>query len=129
MVGAPQCASRLRSGLSSGGVWVTHGRVTVIAAVAGTEIVPGCDRRRRKPRSRAPGAKGSTSAVMAAALRYGKQRPPLGRAACWTTEVGNLNMVPWFVFGGKVHVRPARSIFSNAPNFRCSAIAALVRSP
>jgi hypothetical protein len=28
-----------------------------------------------------------------------------------------------------VHVRPARSIFSNALNFCCSAIAALVRSP
>ena len=27
------------------------------------------------------------------------------------------------------YVRPARSIFSNAPNFRCSAMAALVRSP
>jgi len=33
-----------------------------------------------------------------------------------------------FVLGGKVHVTPARSIFSNALNFRCSAIAALVRS-
>jgi hypothetical protein len=27
------------------------------------------------------------------------------------------------------YVRPARSIFSNAPNLRCSALAALVRSP
>jgi hypothetical protein len=27
------------------------------------------------------------------------------------------------------YARPSRSIFSNAPNFRCSAIAALVRSP
>src|SRR5215831_19171413 len=34
-----------------------------------------------------------------------------------------------FAFGGKVHVRPARSILSNALNFCCSAIAALVRSP
>jgi len=34
-----------------------------------------------------------------------------------------------FAFGGKVHVRPARSIFSNALNFCRSAIAALVRSP
>ena len=34
-----------------------------------------------------------------------------------------------FVFGGKVHVRPARSIFSNALNFRCSAIAAFMHSP
>jgi hypothetical protein len=32
-------------------------------------------------------------------------------------------------FGGKVHVRPARSIFSKALNLRCSAMAALVRSP
>src|SRR5262249_14971324 len=30
-----------------------------------------------------------------------------------------------FAFGGKVHVRPARSILSNALNFCCSAIAAL----
>jgi hypothetical protein len=29
----------------------------------------------------------------------------------------------------RIHVRPARSIFSSALNFRCSAIAALVRSP
>jgi hypothetical protein len=29
----------------------------------------------------------------------------------------------------RIHVRPARSIFSNAPNFCRSAIAALVRSP
>jgi hypothetical protein len=36
---------------------------------------------------------------------------------------------PRFLFVGKVHVRPARSIFNNALNFRCSAIAALVRSP
>ena len=28
-----------------------------------------------------------------------------------------------------IHVRPERSIFSNALNFRCSAIAAFVRSP
>ena len=28
-----------------------------------------------------------------------------------------------------IHVRPARSILSNALNFRCSAIAAFVRSP
>jgi hypothetical protein len=34
-----------------------------------------------------------------------------------------------FVLGGKVHVRPARRIFSGALNFRCSAIAAFVRSP
>jgi hypothetical protein len=34
-----------------------------------------------------------------------------------------------FVLGGKVDVSPARSIFSNALNFRCSAMAALVRSP
>jgi NMT1-like family len=33
-----------------------------------------------------------------------------------------------FVLGGKVHVRPERSIFSNALNFCRSAIAALVRS-
>jgi hypothetical protein len=29
----------------------------------------------------------------------------------------------------RLHVTPARSIFSKALNFRCSAIAALVRSP
>jgi hypothetical protein len=29
----------------------------------------------------------------------------------------------------RLHVRPARSILSNALNLRCSAIAALVRSP
>jgi hypothetical protein len=29
----------------------------------------------------------------------------------------------------RIHVRPARSIFSNAPNLRCSAIAVFVRSP
>jgi hypothetical protein len=29
----------------------------------------------------------------------------------------------------RIHARPARSIFSNALNFCCSAIAALVRSP
>jgi hypothetical protein len=29
----------------------------------------------------------------------------------------------------RIHVRPARSILSKALNFRCSAIAALVRSP
>src|SRR5262252_9142800 len=34
-----------------------------------------------------------------------------------------------FVLGGKVHVSRARSIFSNALNFRCSVIAALPRSP
>jgi hypothetical protein len=28
-----------------------------------------------------------------------------------------------------IHARPSRSIFSNAPNLRCSAIAALVHSP
>ena len=41
------------------------------------------------------------------------------RRACRTTPFSNL----------RVHVRPARSIFSNALNFRCSAIAAFVRSP
>ncbi len=34
-----------------------------------------------------------------------------------------------FVLDGKVHVRPARSVFCNALNLRCSAIAAYVRSP
>jgi hypothetical protein len=29
----------------------------------------------------------------------------------------------------RIHARPARSIFSNALNFCCSAIAAFVRSP
>jgi hypothetical protein len=42
---------------------------------------------------------------------------------------GSSTWCPGFVFGGKVHVRPARSTFSNALNFRRSAIAALVRSP
>jgi hypothetical protein len=28
---------------------------------------------------------------------------------------------PGFVLGGEVHVTPARSIFSNALNFRCAA--------
>jgi hypothetical protein len=45
--------------------------------------------------------------------------------ACTGTSIWCLR----FVLGGKVHVRPARSIFSSALNFRCSAIAALVRSP
>jgi hypothetical protein len=31
--------------------------------------------------------------------------------------------------GSSIQVRPARSIFSNALNLRCSAIAAFVRSP
>jgi hypothetical protein len=45
--------------------------------------------------------------------------------ACTGTSIWCLR----FVLGGKVHVRPARSIFSSALNFRCSAIAALARSP
>src|SRR5262249_48030448 len=49
-----------------------------------------------------------------------------GLNAC---PVGTSTWCLGFVFGGKVHVRPARSIFSNALNFCCSAIAALVRSP
>jgi hypothetical protein len=42
---------------------------------------------------------------------------------------GSSTWCPGFVFGGKVHVRPARSILRSALNFCCSAIAALVRSP
>src|SRR5262249_831957 len=45
--------------------------------------------------------------------------------ACTGTSIWCLR----FVLGGKVHVRPVRSIFSSALNFRCSAIAALARSP
>jgi hypothetical protein len=36
-------------------------------------------------------------------------------------------MVLGFVLGHKVHVRPARSILSNALNFRCSELARLAR--
>jgi hypothetical protein len=60
------------------------------------------------------------------AVAVSSARPAIGRAAC---PVGTSTWCLGFVFGGKVHVRPARSIFSNALNLCCSAIAALVRSP
>jgi hypothetical protein len=44
--------------------------------------------------------------------------------ACWLAM-----MLPAWVAVLLFYIRPARSIFSNALNFRCSAIAALVRSP
>ena len=59
------------------------------------------------------------------AVAVSSARPAIGRAACL---VGTSTWCLGFVFGGKVHVRSARSIFSNALNFCCSAIAALVRS-
>ena len=60
------------------------------------------------------------------AVAVSSARPAIGRAAC---PVGTSTWCLGFVFGGKVHVRPARSIFSKALNFCRSAIAALVRSP
>jgi hypothetical protein len=57
---------------------------------------------------------------------------PLDRRA-WLLAIGRRLRVeydaiaPLSTLG--VHVRPARSILSNALNFCCSAIAALVRSP
>src|SRR5262245_36059838 len=56
------------------------------------------------------------------AVAVSSARPAIGRAAC---PVGTSTWCLGFVFGGKVHVRPARSIFSNALNFCCSAIAAV----
>ena len=48
------------------------------------------------------------------AVAVSSARPAIGRAAC---PVGTSTWCLGFVFGGKVHVRPARSIFSNALNF------------
>jgi hypothetical protein len=47
------------------------------------------------------------------AVAVSSARPAIGRAAC---PVGTSTWCLGFVFGGKVHVSPARSIFSNALN-------------
>src|SRR5262249_62028520 len=60
------------------------------------------------------------------AVAVSSAHPAVACAAC---PVGTSTWCLGFVFGGKVHVGPARSIFSNTLNFCCSAIAALVRSP
>jgi hypothetical protein len=70
-------------------------------------------REREKQRERALRARSSRRRC-----GTGKQRPTSTSTWC----LGSL-------LGGKVHVRPARSIFSNALNFCRSAIAPFVRSP
>jgi hypothetical protein len=83
----------------------------------------------RRCRSRAAAARPSASCDSRSA---GKRFRP--RRYFSADDRPKLTLREWclnlgYVLGGKVHVRPARSIFSNALNFCRSAIAALVRWP